>query len=437
MSLPNPQKPNPLDGSDYPLSPELEKERQKTEIPVSGKHMVWRIIAFVIALGVGITFIGLGIAGVFNTSSGLQEITVATDKEEGGRYGNGYHLYYFIKGSGFSTNGQVTAVRNAYTEVMRDSYKMYDAYRDYVDIASIHYLGTHPDEDVVVDARMYASLKEIYDSPKTRPHLFLEPLTSMWETLMASPDEAIALHDPAVFQENADYIASYLPILKDEDAFSLTFKANNKIVFHHPASYASWATSHDYDGSPISMGIFYEAARLDAVEAHMSEAGMIDGVVYGEDGATLSLGNLVNLYDTLLAYNGEFAVTVGKIALSNDRCSTSLPLMPVDTNHDGVSYIFKNGDKTYLRNLILNPETGYPLEKLASLRMEANYQSMLQCQMKAIVSAKDIEAGTYAFSEAYQPIYGLANEEYTLHAPSAVKDSIMLMSEYKTTIQTY
>lgn len=434
-------KPNPLDGSDYPLSEALEKEKRKSEIPVHGRHMWLRIGAFVVVLGIAVTFISLGVAGVFNSSSGMQEIKVTSDKEEGVRHGKGFHLYYLIEGSGFSTNAQISEVRAHYTEVMRQTYRLYDEYNVYPEAISLRYLSDNRDRDIEIDPRLYATLREIYENEAVRPYLFLSPLQSLWETIAASPTPY--LYDPERNQGNKEAIASYLPILHDADSFSLTFKEGNLIRFHAPESYATWATDYEYSGPLLSLGPLKDAMRMRQVGQRFAEKGLKAGILFSDNGSILSFGGLKNIATNVYGFNKSNALVVGMKEISGTLSSIDFHLTPIGAASDGVAYITDSvsvpGTKL-LRNLILDPETGMPIPSLAWCHFDGETTDIAALKIKGLTMLRESltqDIAALAQKASVKPTYSLPSESLILHVPASATTGITLVKEYQTTIQTY
>ena len=438
--MPEEEKPNPnvLDGSDYPLSEELEKERQKTEIPVHGRRMGIRIAAFVVVLGVAIAFISLGIAGFFTGSTGIQEITVNSDKEQGLRYGKGYHLFYNITGSQFETNGKIRAIRGVYTEVMKDSYRLFDEYNDYDDLTSIHYLSTHPDTDVTVDSRLYSALREIYEDESSRPFLFQSPYREVWDTLMVGPNEGLSIYDPSVYKPNADYLDSYASILNGDDPFTLTFKDNNVVVFHRPSTYSAWAIAYEYNGPSLSLGLLKDAYRISMAGQKLLNEGLSEGVMMSEEGSSLSLGGLTSVAENVYAYEAAKGYVAGVLTFGGTTSVANLHLVPVGSTHDPYAYTLKSGENQLRRNLLIDPTSGYPYSGLTSLRLEGNTLEIAKVKvaaLKMLASASDVDA--LAKGSPYSPIYAKAEEELTIHLPLSKKDKLILMTEKNTKVESY
>lgn len=428
---------NPLDGSDYPLSPALEKEREKTEIPVSGRHMPARIIIFFVLLITGIAFIVLSILGFFSVSSGLQEIQVAEDSDYNA--GTSFHFFYYLDGQTREVNAKSSEISTAYTKVMKDAYRMSDDQTVYNDCIGLAYLAAHPDTDIPIDSRLYAALEDVLSDSSGVTSLYYGPLYREWEKIIGFSQEASLLSDPLFDATEKEFFSSYLALLEDKDSISLSLLGGNKVRFHVSTAYQAWMTEYEYSGPTLSFGPMRNAYRADMVKQAMLENGYQNGVLFSDDGLMMSLGGLNNLSTNLYGFNGSYLESCGAIELGGFDTLSYVRLSPLGSNHDEVAYSFADEGKTYLRNLVLNND-GMGADYLSGLTLleSGNKPSQVKRRSLALALSKDEAALKQNMTSLVaNPIYTLNEATKAVYVPSSLDRQVLPEEGTAWSIQTY
>ena len=422
MPLP-PNKPNPLDGSDYPLSPELEKEREKSEIPVHGRHMVIRIIAFLLLLGTGITFITLSILGFFSSEAGMVKITVT--EEEGYRAGDGIECFYYLAGSTRDVNGKSAEIGRIYSQAMKDGYRMTEDELIFDGCHSIGYVNAHPNEDLKIEPRLYKLLEDAA-SYQDRGLLYQGPLYNDWHKFMGKDAAMVEKNDPAVNAIEKEYIASYLPYLNSASHVSLSFLPDSTVRLNLSQEVLNWKQENEYDGPFLTLGLMRNAYRLQYAADALIEKGYHDGMLVSDDGMLVSLGGLKGMTSNVLAFDQDLGQFVGSLSVAPEESVSLVRHVPVVAK-DTQAYVLKANDTTYLRSLHLSPVTGEGYEFVSTLTVKAKglTPTKLRYQSLKLASATSKEElATYKAETNLSPIYCLKGENKTIHVPEAVKQDI-------------
>jgi len=269
------------------LSPALQKEKEKTEIPVSGKRMLPRIIAFVVVFGVAVTFLTLGFLGVFSPSkSGLTEIEISA--ERGLNAGEGLSFRYYLDKKTASQK-TITAL---YSEAGKKAYKLTDERTRYDDAPGIGRLNATPNAPLPIDGALYDLLKEVDDSSSVS--LYLAPVIDFYDRLARMDAQTRAAEDPEANAASAAYVDSYMELVNNGD-ISLYFGANHEVTLSLSQSYLSWVDENEYEGPYISLGWLRGAARIALIRNTFLDEGLENGYFQSDDGIFYSLGGLAGI----------------------------------------------------------------------------------------------------------------------------------------------
>ena len=424
---------DPLSGDDYPMSEDLERERRKHVIPIHGRHMVLRIAAFVVLLGGGIVLIVLSAFGYFRHVEGMEIVSVNEDSKY--RAGTGITFKYYVNGNGRDTDVKINQIANVYSRVMKDAYRLTEDTLTFDDMTSIGYLNAHMGEEIGVDPRLYATLQEVQGKKAEYGFSpFQGPLRNLWGNILRYRDASLKkAYDPEYNAAHAEYIASYLALLQDESNFTLTFLENNKVKFNVSAAVAKWIDDYDYAGPILTLGHLRNAYRVEMTRKAVLEAGYTEGVITSDDGFVLSLGGLKGLAYGLYGFKPlENAEVIGSYGVDYDECACYVANAPLTAGDPTAYKITLKDDRLVLRNMTLDPATGYGATYLSSALLHGSNGRLVETVASAYRIARSgnaAELNTVIASLSRKPIYTIHQEDGTVHLPKSLASRVRLITE--------
>ena len=134
-------------------------QKPMEEIEVSGKHIKLRVVAFVLALIVGITAFGVGIRQIANREPGYYEITAVRD-ETAPLYSNGISLYCYFGGESSAIKEKLQASEALYSEALGRIYRLLDPRETYDGYVNLATLNQHPGETMALPEELFFALTD-------------------------------------------------------------------------------------------------------------------------------------------------------------------------------------------------------------------------------------------------------------------------------------
>lgn len=437
---PKPQQNDPLSGEDYPLSPSLERERRKSEIPVSGRHLVPRIVAFVLVLGVAIAAITIGIVNLITPASGLQEVEV--------KGGDGYsavgeiNCYYYFSGDRSTVNATTSAVTDIYSVAMNDSYRMYEDTLTFEGMNSIGYINVHRGESVRVDARLYNALKKCVDNAATMPFSIYEgPMQQEWRAILNGNVSGRMARDPSRNAQEQEYLSSYRALLEEESNFSISFLEDNHVRLNLSEAVNQWVADHDYSGPILTLGPLRNAYRAKTVQDALVEAGYLDGFLVCTDGFALSFGGLKGMTYEIYGFDGtDTAKSVAKFGLGSDEAMSYLANAPTEPDDPEAYMIEVEGRGTVLRNSHLVPGGIEGASYLTSALLVSGNGDIVKLiqDAYALAVSKDESAFAATLSQTNgSAVYTIHNDNGNVYVPKSLSSRIQQTSSEGFTLVEY
>ena len=401
-------------------------EKLPREIPVSKKHFSLRVIAFVVALAVGLTAIGFGVYALVHKDPGIYTLVAYADKEV--PYSGGVTAQFYFSGDDIS--GKVRNATDYLSRELRQSYMRCDEYKVYSECSSIGAVNSALGEDVKVDGTVYSILQDAYAKTLEKKNfsLFAGPLYEEWERCLAySQAEAIDA-DPIFDQGNREYLEKATAMVNDLSNFSLTFKDDNTIRLDISEAYAKFRSDYEVTSPVLTLNVLQTAYKTQAVVDAFAESGAYHGVIYDNQGSYAFLDP---------ATESELAI-LDAAKYSNIHCATlkaSRPCavslihhFPISSDQYNPGYRFEHEGKLLLRSVHLNLSDGMPSNAFAASAIclpdsrsivEARYQNNALGAYADLDSARQASSPNTAFvSLTSQQIY--AGKDI---APSLVKNS--------------
>ncbi|MCR5078825.1 MAG: hypothetical protein K6B65_02765 [Bacilli bacterium] len=354
-------KKNPLiPDEDEPLSEAMQKEKEKTQIPVSGKHMLPRIIIFVLLLLVGIAGITLSFLGVFSTTEGIREIeynaaSIPLEKT--------IKLYYEFSGNSFAVSQEANAVKTEYSSLYYASYSNYEEETVYSEpYSSIGAINASLDKTMTVNSAIYDALKDAYSRSSASYSIFAGPIEDFWNFCLKTG----GTNDPLTSNAGSSYLSSFVSLLNEDKVASIDFLENGAIKVSEKSEYKAWKEEYEYKGPLLSLGYLKDAYRMDAIKKGLVEKGFTKGYLLDIDtGTVLSLGESGQITATEYALTGTKPVEAMRVKLEKGSCLVSVRHFAKSSID--LAYTINSEGKTHYRSGDINPSTGVPSDELTFL----------------------------------------------------------------------
>ena len=400
-----------------PLSPEMEEERQKSEIKVSSKHLILRIILFIVLLGGGASLVIISIINFISPSAGLQ--TISCNSTDSIRFSGDYTFSYYVYGNALQINGRVKEISADYSDIALPIFANLEESEVYEGTPSIGMINAAPNQEIVVNRRIYDVLKGGYDE---NPYDVLQgPLIKIWERLIEFSDISVD-QDPAYSVPSKEYIDTYTALL-DGNHIQLQFNEANtsvRLVMDEDALF--WVEDEEYTGPIIHLGMMKNAYALAYIGNELIGKGYHDGYLLSGDGLAYDLGmeNCLTLQIPGLDANDY----VGKLEMKDYRLFAS------STHFLKRAYRLNEGN---LRSLDLNDD-GYGADYLAYgglLGKGNDLISLRKASLRLSRAADATELASIKASLGETPfLYEVKGEEAsrTIHISSSLEHSIELYS---------
>ena len=423
MAVDEKPKPNPFGDEEYPLSPKMEKEREKTNIRIPVKHMVPRIIAFIILLGGGISLIVLSVLGVFSQQSGIQVISVNEDPDY--KVGENITLRYYLSGNSIQRRNQASAVAEDYSRSMKSIGKLLEDEEEVVGVKSISYISRNAGTEVEIDEILYKTLSSAVENSKNPAYsIYLGPLYQRWNFWTSVPESTKPTVDPLYNAPGATFISEYLNLLASGDNIKLNLLGNNKVKLELSQAYRSWLEDNEYDGPILSLGSLKQAYQVQVARDALIEKGHTAGVLVSEDGLVAPLGELIDTNYRLYAYENQLGADVGSVKPSKPKASLSFVYQSPNPTYQH-AYRIQDQTKWLSRNLNIVPTTGYGANYVSDLCLMRETDDLVKLRLDSLAYAqKQSSAELESALSGNEMFYSLASENSTIHASKAFQQQL-------------
>lgn len=411
-------KPNPFGDEEFPLSPKMEKEREKTNIRMPVKHMVPRIIAFIVLLAGGISLIVLSVLGVFSQESGIQVINVNEDPDY--KAGENITLRYYLSGNSIQRRNQANEIASEYSKSMKSISKLLEEEDEIIGVKSISYISRNADREVEIDEILYKTLSSAIENQKNPAYsIYLGPLYQRWNFWINSPDSAKTTVDPLYNVPGATVISDYIDLLESGENIKLNLLGDNKVKLELSQTYRQWLEDNEYSGPILSLGCLKQTYQLQVARDALIEKGYTAGILVSEDGLVAPLGGLIDTNYRLYCYDNQIGIEAGSVIPKNPKASLSFVYQSPNPIYRH-AYRIQDGEQWISRNLNIDPSTGYGANYVSDLCLMAETNDLIKLRLDSIAYAqKNSKTDLENALNNVEMLYSMANENNIIHASTS------------------
>ena len=316
---------------------ELKKAKGPEEVNVSSKHLVLRIILFLVFLGVGITGI---VVGCTYNSTHLEPGWHPVSCTEGENNSEDLTLMCYFSDGKRENASQMKTVTNYYTKLCNNAYKIFNEYKIFEETNGVAYINAHPNEDIKVEEALYNAFKKANDNNVKQ--IFYCPIMDNYHNLFKAESDAEAIiYDPYYDLNARSMISEIIAYLNNEDV-KITLKENNTVRLEVSEEYLNYSKTNNIN-KYVSFSYFYNSVIVDYIFEHLSSSGVPNFKIYSYDGCYRSHFTDSSLTDSYLyyAYTDEHIIPTGKAKLVGSNSLVELKIFPISQKEDYYVYIDK------------------------------------------------------------------------------------------------
>lgn len=264
-------------------------QKPMEEIEVSGKHIKLRVVAFVLALIVGITAFGVGIRQIANREPGYYEITAVRD-ETAPLYSNGISLYCYFGGESSAIKEKLQASEALYSEALGRIYRLLDPRETYDGYVNLATLNQHPGETMALPEELFFALTDALERTEGQAYSVLNgAMRDLWQELLYL--EEPETFDPLCNEEQRARFQAVFDALTVPDAIRLQVvdAAAHTVRLEVSDALAAVLEKYEVEGPLLDLGSLREAYILQYVRDRLVAAGFLRGYLKTQRGLSLML----------------------------------------------------------------------------------------------------------------------------------------------------
>jgi len=408
-----------LDGSEKPI--------------FSEKKNVLRLIGFLIAFAIAVTFITLGVVRIGHKDPGLYEVETDVDGSLP-LYASGIHLKYDFNGSSDEIKSQMNGIKAVYTEALKQSYKWFDTKNVYPEAPNLAEISQKPGQAVVLQEPLFAILQDaLQRTEKNEGYtIFAAPLRALQQARLYASEPAAG--DPVNEPELRALIDALDQVIREDPGELILNAAEKTATLNLSAAYAAFLEEYELqEDGVLDLGVLADAYRLQYLSQVLEEAGYTKGFLTSDSGASLLLSGYTNEQAKFCLYSldaeGKIEVSATKAAKAG-TASCSFRVFRFSEGEYGF-YTVAEGERILYRNpyQLSLPDEQPVLSVLASSStgkiVEAAYACI--CLMEAKTSDEALAA---AEKDGVSRIVDLNDGEAKLYLSDA--DGVEVLSGYET-----
>lgn len=280
-----------LDGSEKPI--------------FSEKKNVLRLIGFLIAFAIAVTFITVGVVQIGKKDPGLYEV----DADANGDlplYASGVHLQYYFTGSSDEIKSEMAMIKAIYSQALKLSYQWLDAKNTYLETPNLAKINQNAGQAVKLQEPLFRILQDALEKTERGEGytIYASPLLAVGETLLyANQPEPL---DPVNDAEYAELIAK-LDEAARQAAGSLVLNEDDlTATLTVPEDYAALLEEYGLQANGIlNLGVLADAYRLQYLAGVLEEKGYSNGYLTSNSGMTILLKDYVSKTGAYCLYSLE------------------------------------------------------------------------------------------------------------------------------------
>ena len=258
---------------------------------LSDKNRTVRWVFIVILLAIAVVSITAGLLSVLQTPAGWQKVTVNSANFN---CSSEFVLQYEY-GAGESTpTAESKALEILYGQVVEDAWKLFFNEAGQSNLLGMYEINQHPNEQIVVDSKLYQALEQVVDSGSRV--LYLAPVYAEYDRVFYSTDESIARDcDPGQNEDQRAYVQTLADFAGDAQTVALVLGDNNQVMLRVSQEYLAFAKKNEIRYL-LDFGWMRNAFVADYIASVLTENGFTNGYIASVDGFTRNLDPRGNGY---------------------------------------------------------------------------------------------------------------------------------------------
>ena len=290
--------------------------------------------------------------------------------------GDDFQLSYNLGQAGERSIVEQRKVGALYTEKLEEAYLLFDRYNVYENINNVKYINDNLGVDIQVSPLLYNSLSKMVLANEKL--LYLAPIYSYYDTLIASTVEDASLIDPYQNESVKEYFNNILDYVNNNH-IKLNLSADNTVNLYVSNEYKAFLTDNDVNAY-IDFGWMKNAFIVDYVADSLIEAGYVNGIFASYDGFSrdLDINNKyiynANIFDNIDSFGSIVATTILESQVS------SVTFRNFMYYQNDVNRYIKMSDGT-TRNYYIDSNDGLSKSSLGALY---SYSDSLSCSELAL-----------------------------------------------------
>lgn len=259
-------------------------------IEVSEKHVILRLVLFVVFLLIAIFSFSYGVTSIGKKEEGYQTIDVLQDSQVP-LYGNEVSFSYYFEGTSNSIKKEVKALSKVYSQILASSYKQLDPSLEYSGSVSLGAINNNLGQSISVSPALYSVLKDAYARTLEQKNfnMFSGALYAEWKSILILDDASS--FDPLNNQYMAQRIEAISQEVSNLDNFNLEFLDDEKCIvrFSVSSEYASFCKDMEIEAAPLDLNVLHDAYLLEMTAKELLALGYNNGVLVSREGLCIVL----------------------------------------------------------------------------------------------------------------------------------------------------
>ena len=307
------------------------------KIEVSGKRIVWRLLAVILFLAIAAASFSYGIMQLVSPGEkGWTEIKASTSSMN---CAEDFVFLYEIGNSGQSASAEQKALTRYYTDITAKAWQLFNNEETAEGVPNVRYLNDHPGEIVEIDEGLYKAFETVEASGNRA--LYLGPVAEIYDNLFACQDDRLtADFDPLLNDDVRGFFAQAAAFARDPKAVSVELLGDNRVCLSVSADYLTFAAEEEINDF-IDFHWMLNAFVIDYLADRLIDQGFSFGTLSSYDGFARALdgredrGYAYNLYD-----RGNL---MGVMRYSGVRSIMALRGYPLSSMDGGRFYVRQDG----------------------------------------------------------------------------------------------
>ena len=319
-------------------------------IELSDQNTRRRWALLIALMVVAVVSIGLGIHYALEVDPGWHDIQAICDEPN---YSGEFVLMYdFSKVEGNAAADQKTLTL-LYSDAMEEAYRIFDKDADVEGRKNLHYLSTHPNETVTVDAPLYEALHLLTESENRC--IYLAPVYAEYSRVLNAETEVEARsYDPRFDPEAAEYIEQLMGFVGEKEAVNLELLGSNQVRLQVSDGYLAFAQANEIL-EYLDLGWMRNAFVADYVAAILTDRGYTAGYLASFDGFTRSLSDAGELNLNIFHREGSDIYAPAKMTYQAPMSIVFFRDYPLSDLDRWTYFVYEDGSIT---SLVVDPENG-------------------------------------------------------------------------------